>query len=335
MFFVVFSALIIKNKELLNIMELYINRIAHYLPEIVVPNSYFKDINGLEEDWIYSRTGIKSRSRAGEGENTNTMAVKAVDAGAKDLPYPMDEIDLIIAATYSPYDTVATIAHTVQHRYQIENAQCLSVSSACSSFVNAMEIAEGYFAMGKAHKALVIASEHNSKYANETDPQCGHLWGDGAVAVFISTETYSEKDARILSIYTRGLGHIGKAMEAVHLFPQDGGISMPEGKDVFVHACHYMVEALNKAGEKCGKTLSDLDYIASHQANRRIIQNIARQTGFPEERFIMNIEKRGNTGCPSCVIALSENMGKIREGDLVGLTVFGGGYSCGAMLLQF
>lgn len=316
-------------------MELYINKISHYLPETVVPNSYFKDVNGLDDEWIYSRTGIRNRTKAGRNENTNTMAVKAVEAGQKGLPYSMSEIDLIVAATYSPYDTVATVAHAVQHRYRIENARCLSVSSACSSFINAMEVAEGYFASGKARKALIIASEHNTKYANETDPQSGHLWGDGAVAVFVSTEAYGGKDAKVLSIHTQGLGHVGKAMEAVRLLPRDGGISMPDGRDVFIHACHYMVEALNKAGERCGKTLADLDYISSHQANRRIINTIARQTGFPEERFLMNIEERGNTGSPSCMISLSENMDKVKKGDLVGLTVFGGGYSCGAMVLQF
>lgn len=316
-------------------MELYINKIAHYLPETVVPNSYFKDINGLDDEWIYSRTGIKRRSKAGVGENTNSMALNAVEEGVKELPYPVNEIDLIVAATYSPYDTVVTMAHEIQNRYRIEHARCLSVTSACSSFINAMEIAEAYMLAGKAHKVLVVASEHNTKYANETDPQSGHLWGDGAVAVFLSTQAYSEKDARILSIYTRGMGHVGKAMEAVRLLSKDGGISMPEGRDVFIHACHYMVEALNKAGEECGKTLSDLDYISSHQANRRIISNIARQTGFPEERFLMNIEERGNTGSPSCMISLSENRDKVKKGNLVGLTVFGGGYSCGAMLLQF
>lgn len=168
-------------------MELYINKITHYLPENTVPNAYFKEINGLDDEWIYSRTGIKNRSKAGEEENTNTMAIKVVDIAAQNLPYPMEEIDLIVAATYSPYDTVATPAHMIQRRYNMEHAQCLSVSSACSSFINAMEIVQGYFAMGKATKALVIGSEHNSAYANETDPQSGHLWGDGAVAVFIST----------------------------------------------------------------------------------------------------------------------------------------------------
>lgn len=316
-------------------MKLYINKISHYIPEGIVPNAYFKEVNGLEDEWIYSRTGIRTRSKAGEEENTNTMAVKAVDNGVAGVPYAMDEIDLIVAATYSPYDTVATIAHTVQHRYGMEKAKCISVSSACSSFINAMEVVEGYFAMGKACKALVIASEHNTKYANETDPQSGHLWGDGAVAVFISAEKCREDDAEILSIYTRGLGHIGKAMEAVHLFPKDGGIRMPEGRDVFLNACHYMIDALEKAGSACGKTIRDLDYIASHQANLRIMRTVARQIDMPEERFLSNIEYRGNTGCPSCAIALSENLDKVKQGDLVGLTVFGGGYSCGAMLLQF
>lgn len=316
-------------------MKLYINKITHYLPRQVVPNSYFKEVNGLDDDWIYSRTGIKNRSKAGENENTNTMGIKAVQQAVKDLPYPIEEVDLIIAATYSPYDTVATPAHAVQRLFNIEQAQCVSVSSACSSFINAMEIAQGYFAMGKATKALIIGSEHNSAYANETDPQSGHLWGDGAVAVFISPENYSGQDARIIDIYTRGLGHIGKAAEAVYLRPKNGGIGMPEGRDVFLNACHYMIEALEQVTKSYQKNILDLNWISSHQANQRIIKTIAKQTEIPEERFLMNIEERGNTGSPSCAISLSENLYKIKPGDLVGLTVFGGGYSCGAMLLQF
>lgn len=316
-------------------MKLYINKITHYLPRQVVPNSYFKEVNGLDDDWIYSRTGIKNRSKAGENENTNTMGIKAVQQAVKDLPYPIEEVDLIIAATYSPYDTVATPAHAVQRLFNIGQAQCVSVSSACSSFINAMEIAQGYFAMGKATKALIIGSEHNSAYANETDPQSGHLWGDGAVAVFISPENYSGQDARIIDIYTRGLGHIGKAAEAVYLRPKNGGIGMPEGRDVFLNACHYMIEALEQVTKSYQKNILDLNWIPSHQANQRIIKTIAKQTEIPEERFLMNIEERGNTGSPSCAISLSENLYKIKPGDLVGLTVFGGGYSCGAMLLQF
>ncbi|GHU60647.1 3-oxoacyl-[acyl-carrier-protein] synthase 3 [Bacteroidia bacterium] len=316
-------------------MELFLNRIAHYVPKGIVPNSYFKELNGLDDEWIYSRTGIKNRSKVTEGENTNTMALRAVENANVDLPYDIKDVDLIVAATYSPYDTVVTQAHYVQNHYNIENAQCVSVCSACSSFINAMEIVEGYVKMGKAKKALVLASEHNTKYANETDPQSGHLWGDGAVAAFVSDTRYSENEAEILSIYTKGLGHISKAMLAVHLFPRGAGITMPEGRDVFVNACHYMIEALEKAGACCGKKLKDISYISTHQANNRIVTNIAKQLNMPEDRFLSTIEYWGNTGCPSCAITLSAHLDKIKKNDLVGLTVFGGGYSCGALLLQY
>ena len=316
-------------------MELYINAFAHYIPETRVPNSYFKEVNGLDDEWIYSRTGIRNRSKAGKGENTNTMALEAVERLNDKLHVPIEEVDLIVAATYSQHDTVATAAHAIQRRFKIRAAQCLSVSAACSSFINAMEIVEGYFAMHKATKALVIASEHNTEYSNETCSQSGHLWGDGAVAIAISASPEGEKPAKILSIFTRGLGHIGKADTAVYLRPHHGGIGMPEGRDVFINACHYMIEGLSAVTSSQGKQLSDLKYIAPHQANKRIMSTVARQIDFPEDHMLSNIEEVGNTGCPSCAIALSQNLDRVQQGDLVALTVFGGGYSCGAALLQF
>jgi len=316
-------------------MELYINSFAHYLPESRVPNAYFKEVNGLDDAWIASRTGIQQRSKAGSEENTNTMAVEAVRNLQATLPYLLEEMDLIVAATYSPHDTVATAAHTVQRRFNICDAQCLSVSAACSSFINAMEIVEGYFATGKAHKALVIACDHNWAYCNPTCSQSGHLWGDGAIAIAISTEPVGSKPAKILDIYTRGLGHISKADTAVYLRPLHGGIGMPEGRDVFINACHYMVEALEQVVKSQGKTLQDLTFISPHQANKRIMNQIARQIDFPETQILSNIQEVGNTGCTSCGIAQSQNLERIQSGDLVGLTVFGGGYSCGAVLLQF
>ena len=316
-------------------MELYINAIAHYIPKARIPNSYFKDINGLDDEWIYSRTGIRNRSKTQEGENTNTMAVEAVKELKTRLPFAIEEVDLIVAATYSPYDTVATAAHTVQRQFNIPNAKCLSVSAACSSFINALEIAEGYFASGKATKAIVLASEHNTAYSNEKCSQSGHLWGDGAVAIGISTTPTGEKPARIVEIYTRGLGHVSKADTAVYLRPRNGGIGMPEGRDVFINACHYMIDSLKIIAEHQGIQLSDIKYISPHQANKRIMSTIARQINMPEERILSSIEELGNTGCPSCALTLSLYMEQIAKGDLVGLTVFGGGYSCGAVLLQF
>src|SRR5271166_5088291 len=138
---------------------MYINAASHYLPTTIIPNEYYAKLIGLSDEWIYKRSGIRSRTRAGTHENTNTMAVEATKAAIGRLPYSLKEIDLIVGATYTPYDTVGTLAHVVQRFFRIPEARVVSVSSACSSFLNAIEIVEGYFATNKARRAIVVASE--------------------------------------------------------------------------------------------------------------------------------------------------------------------------------
>lgn len=202
---------------------MFINATGFYVPEERVDNQHFLELNGLTSEWIEQRTGIRSRSKAKAEENINTMSIEAVRNALPKLPYDITDVDLIISASYSPYDTVATAAHLAQHEFNIENAKALYLSSACSSFLNALEVVEGYFAMGKATKALILSADKNSAYYNETDPKAGHLWGDAAAAFFISKERVSEKDSEIVEVYTQGLGYLGKAPDAVHLRPGDGG----------------------------------------------------------------------------------------------------------------
>jgi len=316
-------------------MRMFINTISHYIPEQRVPNEYFKNLNGLDEEWIFDRTGIRTRSKAGKKENANTMAVEAVSRAIKTLPFDIKEVDLIIGASYTPYDTVATIGHIVQREFGIPEAQVLYVSSACSSLVNALEIVEGYLAMGKASRALVIAAEHNTMYSDETCEKSGHLWGDGATALFISDEPLGTKPGEILNIFTRGLGHIGKGPEAVFLHPGKEGLQMPDGRDVFMHACNFMRVALETTLENCNLAVDDLDFIIPHQANHRIIANLIKQLNIPSKIVLTNIEELGNTGCASTGICLSQNISKIPTDSLVGITVFGGGYSAGAFLVRF
>ena len=313
---------------------MYLNSIAHYIPETVVPNSYFSDLNGLTDEWITTRTGIKERRKAGKKENTHTMAIASVDLALKNLPFPASEVDLIVGATYSPYDTVATIAHAVQHHLGINHVPAVSISSACSSFLNAVEIVEGYFAMKKAKKALVVVSEHNTAYSNETDPVAGHLWGDGSCAVFISAERVIDTDMHIIDITTGGAGAVGKGVEGVVLRPKNEGIKMPHGRDVFIHACQYMTEVSKQLLEKNGFSVEDISYFIPHQANMRISRNVAGQLNLPEEKIISNIQYLGNTGCAGCAIGLSENKSRFVKDDLLVVSVFGGGYSYGSMLIQ-
>ena len=313
---------------------MFINATGFYVPEERVDNQHFLELNGLTSEWIEQRTGIRSRSKAKAEENINTMSMEAVRNALPKLPYDITDVDLIVSASYSPYDTVATAAHLAQPEFHIENAKALYLSSACSSFLNALEVVEGYFAMGKATKALILSADKNSAYYNETDPKAGHLWGDAAAAFFISKERVSEKDSEIVEVYTQGLGYLGKAPDAVHLRPCDGGIMMPEGRDVFIQACTYMPKNVLYLLEKNGYTLDNLTYFIGHQANMRIMSNIAKQLNLPEEKFLHNIEELGNTGSVSSALVYAQNDHSFKKGDLVAITVFGGGYSTGACLIK-
>ncbi|MEN6617772.1 MAG: ketoacyl-ACP synthase III [Syntrophorhabdus sp.] len=313
---------------------MYINAISHYLPKDVIDNFHFTQINGLTDEWIFKRSGIRRRTRASENENTQTMAIDAIKPLISMLPYDVTEVDLIVGATYTPYDTVGTLAHAVQGFFNIHSARAVTITSACSSFINAIEIVEGYFATGKSNKALVIASEHNLGYTDESCDQSAHLWGDGAGCAFISRERCSGNDIRILDVHTSGLGHVGKGIGGIYLRPSNGGLTMPHGRDIFVHACKFMAEEAKDIVEKNNYDLEDVDYLIPHQANVRIMNHVSKELGIEDSKVISNIEETGNTGCASTIICLSQNWDKFVSDNLILVTVFGGGYSSGAMLLR-
>ncbi len=313
---------------------MYINRVSHYLPSEIIGNEYFTELNNLSSEWIVERTGISERRKAGEGENTNTMAIDAVKSLLETIPYSKNEIDLIVGATYTPYDTIVSPAHAVQHFLEIPDIPVVSVSSACSSLLNAIELVEGYFAMKKATRAIVVVSDHNTAYYNERDTISGHLWGDGASALLISKERQTDSDLFIRKLITGGAATSGKAIEAVVLRPNERGVVMPYGRDVFQNACTYMPKVSQQVLQACGLTIADIDYLIPHQANHRISLNVIGTLGISEDKLLSNIQRLGNTGCAGCAIALSENFDRFEKGQRLVVTVFGGGYSYGAMLIE-
>ncbi|MEM6629844.1 MAG: ketoacyl-ACP synthase III [Bacteroidota bacterium] len=313
---------------------MYIRSIGHYFPSEIVPNSYFTDSFGLSHEWLLERTGIVERRKATSDENTHTLAICAVQALFEKHQINPQEVDLIVGATYTPFDLIVTLGHAIQHQWNIEDIPVVTISSACSSLLNAMEIVEGYFAMGKAKTALVVAAEHNTAYYNPTDTKSNHLWGDGASALYVTQEQQTDSSLKIIDLKTGGAGTVGKAMEGVMLRPNHGGINMPHGRDVFIHACTYMAKATREILAKNHSTVEDVSWFIPHQANRRITRNVARELGLSEERIVSNIQYLGNTGSAGCGIGLSEIWDKINPKDLIVMTVFGGGYSWGAMLLE-
>lgn len=311
---------------------MFIHAVSHYLPEQVVGNDHFTQLNGLSDEWITTRTGISERRKASPDENTNTMSVGVVSL--LQAKTDLSSVDLIVGATYTPHDTIVTLAHAIQHHLGIADIPTVSVSSACSSLLNAIEIVEGYFALGKASRALVVVTEHNTAYYNEEDTISGHLWGDGAAALLITKERQAEGDFTIRGLLTGGAAHAGKAVEAVVLQPLVKGVIMPYGRDVFQNACIYMPKASLQILERYGLTAANVDYVLPHQANLRISRNVMHTLGLPEEKLLSNIQYLGNTGCAGCAIALSENWDSFKKGERIVVTVFGGGYSYGAMLIE-
>jgi 3-oxoacyl-[acyl-carrier-protein] synthase-3 len=180
----------------------------------------------------------------------------------------------------------------------------------------------------------VVTSEHNTAYNNEEDTMAGHLWGDGAAALLLSAEPLSENDLRVVDVMTGGAATVGKATTSVTLKPVERGLIMPHGRDVFQYACQYMARVTEQIMQRNNLTVQDITWLIPHQANRRISDNVVRTTGLPPERLVSNIEELGNTGCAGAAIGLADKMALLQPGNRVVVTVFGGGYSFGTMLLE-
>lgn len=311
-----------------------INYLTDYLPDNIISNGFFIGKMGLSNEEIISKSGIKQRRHTSFDENTNTMAIEAVKKAYKMLPFSINKLDLIIGASYTPFDTIGTIAHAVQREFNIANAKCFTIDSACSSFVNAIEIADSFFTSNKVKNALIVVSENNSTYYDGYDPKSCFLWGDGAAAVFVSNQRYSDNDIEVVDINSSGLGHIGKSTDAVYLRPSDGGLKMPFGNDVFQYACTYMINETQQILYKNNLAIRDLNYFIPHQANARITEYIVKKLKIDKSKVLSNIELYGNTGSASTPIVLSQNIEKFKQNDSILISVFGGGYSSGAILLK-
>jgi 3-oxoacyl-[acyl-carrier-protein] synthase-3 len=161
----------------------------------------------------------------------------------------------------------------------------------------------------------------------------GHLWGDGAVAYFFSDTAQTGNDPHVIDITTQGLGHVGLGPQSVFLTPGNGGLQMPYGKDVFLYACNYISQNTREIVENSGYTLDRLSYFIGHQANMRILKNVTKQLDLSTDIILSNIEELGNTGSASALLVYAQNTGRFRSGDLICISVFGGGYSAGTCLL--
>ena len=316
------------------------------LPEKILTNQDLERMVDTSDEWITSRTGIKQRRIAAEGEFTSTFAVEASRRALAMAGVKAEELDLIILGTVTPDFPFPATSCIVQHEIGAVNAAVFDLSAACSGFIFGLSIADKYIRTGEAKKVLVIGAEVLSRVVDWTDRNTCILFGDGSGAAIVEA---SEGESGLLSthifsngsfwntLYQPGCGNRNPATSERTLAERLFYIKM-EGNDVFKHAVRAMEEAACTALTANGMTPSDVSLLIPHQANRRIIDATARRLGITEEeRIFVNLHNYGNTSSASIPISLDEanRSGRMKAGDIVLLDAFGGGFTYGSALMRW
>lgn len=299
-----------------------------------------------DDEWITSRTGIKQRRIAAEGEFTSTFAAEASRRALAMAGVKAEDLDLIVLGTVTPDFPFPATACIVQHEIGAVNAAAFDISAACSGFIYGLSIADKYIRSGEAAKVLVIGAEVLSRVVDWTDRNTCILFGDGSGAAVLEA---SEGETGLLSshiftkgsywntLYQPGCGNRNPASNTQTIADSLFSIKM-DGSDVFKHAVRAMEEAAYAALDANGMVPSDISLLIPHQANRRIIDATAKRLGVIEEdRLVINIHKYGNTSSASIPISLDEanRTGRLKPGDIVLLDAFGGGFAYGSALLRW
>ena len=310
-----------------------------YLPPKVVTNDDIAASLDTSDEWIYSHTGIHSRHVAGEGESTSTMAAAAAKAAMDAAGVKPEEIGLIVLATSTPdYNPFPSTACVVQGLLGCSNAGAFDLQAACAGFVYALEQARGFVNFYPDKKALVIGAESLTRILDWTDRSTCVIFGDGAGAMVI-TEGSSNLASRL---FTQGGDSVlsipaGKSNSPFYTAEVPEYRVVMNGQETFKFAVRRMAEDLQLLCEQAGITTDDLDYIVPHQANTRIIDLTARRLGIPMEKFVLNIDRYGNTSSASVPISFDElaRSGKLKAGDKIAMCAFGGGLSSAGFIIEW
>ncbi|MCP4216233.1 MAG: ketoacyl-ACP synthase III [bacterium] len=315
-----------------------------YLPEKVMTNEDWAKIVDTSDEWIISRTGIKKRHFAAEGQATSDLVTEASKRAIEDAGIDKDEIDLIIVATITPDTAYPSTGNWVQKKLGLGTIPSFDVSAGCSGFLYGVIMADSFIKSGLAKKVLVAGSEVMSRAINWQDRNTCVLFGDGAGAAIFSA---TEEDKGILATHWGADGNLGEL-----LIQPAGGSRMPasaktveenlhtvhmKGNEVFKHAVLRMQEAAMKSVELAGLTSDDIDLFIPHQANERIIGATIKRAKIPREKTFINIADTANISAGTIPIALDQarKQGRISEGGVLLMSAFGAGFTWGGVVVRF
>ncbi len=315
-----------------------------YVPERVLTNEELSASVDTTDQWITTRTGIKTRRIAAKDEYTSDMAARAALAAMGQAEVAATDIDLILVATASPDMIFPATACFVQTKIGAKNAACLDVSAACAGFLCALEIAQQFITSHTYDTVLVIGAEKLSSITNWTDRNTCVLFGDGAGAAILQHRgsahgiigTHIGSDGNYADILWMPGGGCKQPITAENAHQWLQTIHM-SGKDVYKQAVISMIDASKKALDKAGLTIEDIACFIPHQANVRIIEAIAERLKLPMDRFFINVDRYGNTSAAAVAIALDEanRSGRLKPGDYILMVVFGGGLTWASTVIEW
>lgn len=313
--------------------------IGAYVPETIVTNQDLEQIVETNDEWIFTRTGIRER-RISTKEGTSRLAAEAGRRALEAAGVKAEELDLIILGTSSPDCNYPSGACEVQAMLGAVNAAAFDISAACAGFIFAMSIVQGFFQSGIYKTALVIGAETLSKVTDWSDRSTCVLFGDGAGAAVLKRDSVGVMDILIGSDGTKGdilkcrSRSLGNFLTGTR--PELGFMTM-DGQEVFKFAVKCVPETIETLRKRNQIKPSEIRYYVLHQANERIIEAVARRLKEPVEKFPMTIDRYGNTSTASIPLLLDEMVKKrmLKGGDKIILSGFGAGMTWGAVLLEW
>lgn len=315
-----------------------------YVPERILTNADLEKMVETSDEWISTRTGIKERRIAAKGEAASDLAYCASKEALQAAGIKPEDLDMIIVATITPDMVFPATACILQQRLGVRDVPAFDLEAACSGFLYGISIASQFIGTGLYNNILVVAAETLSKIIDWEDRNTCVIFADGAGAAILQP---SNNNSRIISIY---LGADGGGADLVGV--PAGGSRMPasfetvrnkqhymkmKGNELFKRAVKIMVKAANISLKKGDLEYGDVDFFIPHQANIRIIKAVAKRINLNMDKVYVNLNKCGNMSAASIAVALDQAVreGKVKRGNKVLLTSFGGGLTWGSIVLEW
>lgn len=329
---------------MIKILKAKIAGTGSYLPERVLTNADLEKMVDTSDEWISTRTGIKERRIVNEDQAASDLAYEASKKAIQAAQVKPEELDMIIVATITPDMVFPATACVLQEKLGVKGIAAFDLEAACSGFLYGISIGSQFIATGMYNNILVVAAEALSKIIDWKDRSTCILFADGAGAVILKP---SSDNSRIISSYLGadgtgadlvGVPAGGSRLPASQETVRDGQHYMKmKGNGLFKRAVKVMVQAIDISLEKSGLTYDEIDFFIPHQANIRIINAVARRIGIDKDKAYVNLDQCGNMSAASVAVALDQAVreGKIKKGDKVLLTCFGGGLTWASLVIEW